>query len=467
MGLAELLHKKGVAVAALHGSGLDVARLSVPEPRGPRFQRLSRLAIIPASKMLATTKQAVEQLTLAAELGALETEVIARQQFENTCTMRLRQAELNSERMRLQFESTHHTDRKFSSRDIHTRQRLHFEEHVIKLRRTHDEQMKAIRARAATEGGDQLDRDVRAFVSEQSRAVEAQADLVDALIEKVNGYLRGTDEQEGLLPSGAVALFGSRATKLSLASSDVDLVLQGDITEAARVDNAARDVMMSLVERLRPEHPDIKFIDAQIPRCKFVDVGSGLTADITAGPSLLMRVGSAPLQHSGVIALDFVRKLQDDCPALRPLVLILKALLRRAQYHEPVMGGLSSHGLVMMVGTLAKIRERDNGPGWLAETPFAVLLLEFLFVYGFEVDYAKVGISLRRGDFFDRVEIGDYLAPLLVEDPLAEAPEDGTVVNVTHVVTSTQLLQGILRSAYSLLTATKITPLSMMASLED
>jgi DNA polymerase sigma len=29
-----------------------------------------------------------------------------------------------------------------------------------------------------------------------------------------------------LLPSGGLALFGSRATKLSLASSDVDLVLQ-------------------------------------------------------------------------------------------------------------------------------------------------------------------------------------------------------------------------------------------------
>jgi hypothetical protein len=37
---------------------------------------------------------------------------------------------------------------------------------------------------------------------------------------------------------------------------------------------------------------------------------------------------------------------------------------------------------------------------------------------------------------------------------------------VTHVVTSTQLLQGVFRAAYSLLTAPKHTSLSLMASLD-
>lgn len=59
-----------------------------------------------------------------------------------------------------------------------------------------------------------------------------------------------------------------------------------------------------------------------------------------------------------------------------------------------------------------------------------------------------------------------FSGPAPSQDPLAEAPEDGTVVNVTHVVTSTQLLQGVFRAAYSLLTAPKHTSLSLMASLD-
>lgn len=53
------------------------------------------------------------------------------------------------------------------------------------------------------------------------------------------------------------------------------------------------------------------------------------------------------------------------------------------------------------------------------------------------------------------------------QDPLAEALEDGTIVNVTFMVTSTQMLQGIFRSAYSMLTASQHTPLSLVASLDD
>ena len=105
MGLGDLLLKKGVPATALHGSGIDVARLASPEPRGSRFQRLSRLAVLPAGKALLSgalppTARSVEQLTLTAEIGALESEMVARQQFERQAAMRLRQADLTTERAR-------------------------------------------------------------------------------------------------------------------------------------------------------------------------------------------------------------------------------------------------------------------------------------------------------------------------------------------------------------------------------
>lgn len=103
MGLGELLLKKGVPASALLGSGIDVARLGTPEPRGSRFQRLSRLAALPAGKALLNgalppTARSVEQLTLTAEIHCLETEMAARQQFEHQSAMRLMQADLNAER---------------------------------------------------------------------------------------------------------------------------------------------------------------------------------------------------------------------------------------------------------------------------------------------------------------------------------------------------------------------------------
>lgn len=166
-----------------------------------------------------------------------------------------------------------------------------------------------------------------------------------------------------------------------------------------------------------PRHAsaDIKFIDASIPRCTFVDTASSLTADITAGPSLLHRPGTAPLHHTGEVASAYVRGLQEEYPALQPLVLIIKALLRRSHYHEPFFGGLSSHGTVMMVVTMLKVIERDEGAEALAKYPLSVLLCEFLFLFGFEFDYAKTGISPKQGTFFDRIEVGDFVAPLLVE----------------------------------------------------
>lgn len=477
MGFAELLAKKGVAPSsAILATGLEpaLARLSSAEVRGSRFQRLSRLGALPGgggkallNGALPPTARSVEQLTLGAEIYSLEQEAAARANFESQATLKLRHAAENTQRLRAQFEQLL-AEREHPSRNTN-RQRQYMREHVQKLRNKHDAMVEAMAKRAAV-GEDALDADVRSFVEEQSASCERQEALVAALIDKVNGYLRGSSEgaNDGLLPSGAVALFGSRATRLSLASSDVDLVLQGELTEAAQRAGGARSVIIALVERLRHEHPDIKFIDAVIPRCTFVDPSSGLTADITAGPDLLSHKpgGAAPLQHSGELASAFVRRLQLEYPALRPLVLILKALLRRAHYHEPFIGGLSSHGLVLMVGTLLRVREKADGRELLASLPVSVLLCDFLFVFGFEFDYSRLGVSLRRGEFFDRVELADFAAPLLVEDPLAEAPEDGTVVNVTHVVTSTQMLQGIFRSAYSMLTAHKRTSLSLMASLE-
>jgi hypothetical protein len=356
LSLAELLLKRGVTAAALQGSGMDVVALSQAEPRGSRFQRLTRIATLPAGggkSMLPPTARSVEQLALAAELYALEQEAAARLQLEAQSAMRLRQAAANAERLRAQFE------RLLAERDHPTRnterQRAYMREHVRKLRDRHDSLMEAIGAGAARPAGaatagalpapppqggtdaatldgsaaaspaaiepamdaadapaaeppfagesaedtiappplaattalpskpHPLDVDVFQFVAEQSALCDKQHALVQALIDKVSGamrarekrrslpctrhclhsrrgplrsncphpsppacrpttsryccsllatllkvdgYLQGSDSQRGLLPSGGLALFGSRATKLSLASSDVDLVLQ-------------------------------------------------------------------------------------------------------------------------------------------------------------------------------------------------------------------------------------------------
>lgn len=189
-----------------------------------------------------------------------------------------------------------------------------------------------------------------------------------------------------------------------------------------------------------------EIIDARVPivKCSLAGAGArGLRADISLGAV------------NGAAAAAFLRAQVRAVPPLRPLALVLKALLRQAGANAVFLGGLSSYTLVNMVvaflqregfrlaevdeGALASadaaaegLREafaflgdlRGPAPETrqpLARTPdLGRLLWGFCRLFGHEFDYRREAVSAARGGVVRKLK--PWRQPrrpwlLAVEDP--------------------------------------------------
>eukprot|EP00232_Nephroselmis_pyriformis_P014730 CAMPEP_0182897910 /NCGR_PEP_ID=MMETSP0034_2-20130328/27173_1 /TAXON_ID=156128 /ORGANISM="Nephroselmis pyriformis, Strain CCMP717" /LENGTH=310 /DNA_ID=CAMNT_0025031851 /DNA_START=188 /DNA_END=1117 /DNA_ORIENTATION=- len=144
-----------------------------------------------------------------------------------------------------------------------------------------------------------------------------------------------------LWPQARVVVFGSRATGLALPDSDVDIVVLGVVDdlenpalgfsrrERTELGTALKDLAGVLKDAkiLR----DAKVIDAKVPIIKGVDLACGLPVDISLGAS------------NGERAIGYVRSQVVKYEALRPLMLVVKALLSQRGLNEVFTGGIGSY----------------------------------------------------------------------------------------------------------------------------
>jgi non-canonical poly(A) RNA polymerase PAPD5/7 len=79
-------------------------------------------------------------------------------------------------------------------------------------------------------------------------------------------------------------------------------------------------------------------------------------------------------------------------PALRALVLVLKALLREARLNERATGGLGSYCLLNLV--MAHLLA--EGVSAAQPTDLGGLLLSFLRRFGADFDYVRQAVSVRQ-----------------------------------------------------------------------
>ena len=199
-------------------------------------------------------------------------------------------------------------------------------------------------------------------------------------------------------PGALVHCFGSRATGLAGANSDVDLVVTGvpglDAPPDGSVD-LSNGPMRAQVDALHRLLPRLSCLDgvatasvnksavpvialtaepattkdqeptasstAEAPTAGAeAEVGSeaAAVADAPTGgtatpaaqkATLCMDLSLHSAQHRGLMAAQHVRWLHSHLPFLPPLVMLLKALLHRHGLKTTYTGGLSSYALVMMV----------------------------------------------------------------------------------------------------------------------
>ena len=244
-----------------------------------------------------------------------------------------------------------------------------------------------------------------------------------------------------LWPSAHVQLFGSWASGLQLASSDVDLLVCGVPTEeqphlllralAAHLTDQAWLVSIQLIETAR-----VPLIKAAMELPPDVAERCGLDGPLQLDISL---EGSG---HSGVASTSLTRDVFcAHLHGLQTLVLVLKELLSSRNLNHAATGGLSSYALVLMAAFLlqqqAGLTSVTRGIGHtlvrfleyfsaLPETPdalHAVVLDSALRLQPKRVRRGKLLESTsstgHQDDADAEYEASVYGSSLLVQDPLS------------------------------------------------
>lgn len=183
----------------------------------------------------------------------------------------------------------------------------------------------------------------------QARQVDAPA---CALTERVQL------EVSEIWPGARLACYGSRATGLACASSDVDLVVLGVPGFEGPPDMQAQLHALAALQARLERLPGVTSACIQKSAVPIVT----LTAASAAGAEdLHLDISLHTPQHLGLLAAQHVRQLHLVLPALQPLLLILKQLLLHQQLKATYTGGLSSYALTVM--TAHFLIDGSAGPG--------------------------------------------------------------------------------------------------------
>lgn len=183
----------------------------------------------------------------------------------------------------------------------------------------------------------------------QARQVDAPA---CALTERVQL------EVSDIWPGARLACYGSRATGLACASSDVDLVVLGVPGFEGSPDMQAQLHALAALQARLERLPGVTSACIQKSAVPIVT----LTAVSAAGAEdLHLDISLHTPQHSGLLAAQHVRQLHLVLPALQPLLLVLKQLLLHQQLKATYTGGLSSYALTVM--TAHFLLDGSAGPG--------------------------------------------------------------------------------------------------------
>ena len=192
-------------------------------------------------------------------------------------------------------------------------------------------------------------------------------------------------------------------------TSDIDLVIQSD-NMAYMNKVAILRALANTMKRAGITNNVTIIARARVPIIKFVTIHGHLAVDIS-----INHIG-------GVFAGKMVLGLLRELPALRALVLIIKAFLCQRSMNEVFSGGLGSYSIVCLAVSFLqmhpKIRRGEIDPS----KNLGVLMMEFFELYGCYFNYQEVGISIRDGgSYFSKARRGwqDPGRPhlLSIEDP--------------------------------------------------
>jgi len=243
----------------------------------------------------------------------------------------------------------------------------------------------------------------------------------DRLVERIRGTVAQhfTDDGGPSSTTAEVQVFGSQATGLFLPTSDIDLVVttkeddddeeqdktrknkqMKKNTEKEEKDEQEYDVasqkspLQRFAHFLEQDYRDeLSYLECvektRVPLVKFTHAPTGISVDVCFN------------QTTGPPAATLMKRYLEALPPLRPLTFVLKYFLAARGLNEPYSGGVGSFMLQLMIVAFLQHRERD-AVNFQRPSVYNLgsLLLEFLEMYGNDMNYLTTGISVRLDGFF-------------------------------------------------------------------
>lgn len=288
-----------------------------------------------------------------------------------------------------------------------------------------------------------LDHDVTRYVERTRARCDRVASRRDEMVARLQR------EVSKLWPQADCAMYGSLAVGLANERSDVDLVVQhipsrpefsghehqaacakrlaqqlGDVFWVRSIKTIDRSVtpIIALVTRSTANDEERIRDKLQAVRSTASPPSSIPRAGRTAAPALPL--APTPPRADFELSLDVsfdapghhgveaVRLMNEQCgvmPLLRPLVLVIKAVLEQRALKRAYSGGLSSYAVLIMAVRFLRdwhhhTHEPDGAPGALGR-----VVLGFLRFFGQQFSPERQGITLRERERFSADGGGGYL----------------------------------------------------------
>ena len=186
-----------------------------------------------------------------------------------------------------------------------------------------------------------LSKDISEFESFVTMQIKSSSNIFQDLLKNVE---KAVNE---CIPDYQVHLYGSHATNLCLPWSDLDVVLiPKNLNMIYNKSDNNRSLLSKLYENLKNQKwvKDILYIsNASIPIIKIYSIGiyNNIPIDISIQEET----------HFGLKCVELVKQYMNQYESLKPLVLSIKNILKRANLNDPYKGGISSYGLILMIVT--------------------------------------------------------------------------------------------------------------------
>ena len=237
--------------------------------------------------------------------------------------------------------------------------------------------------------------DFAAFISPTSSEERQRT----ALLSRFTALIRS------LFPSSSLAAFGSYATKLYLPMSDIDVVVFDTPEVNFETGETALEVIAEALRRGGWASYLEVISNARIPIVKFTDKETGLKVDVCRD------------QKSGLNAAQYVTTMAIKFPAFRPLILFLKYFLYTRKLNDTYSGGIGSYLLQLLL-----LSHLHCHPAQTNDVNLGLLLLSFFDMYGHQLNYGHVGLSLNPPSYYSKEAKRRYNSQrpflLSVENPL-------------------------------------------------